>query len=174
MSSTNERLIGGQEGRLLVLLSIGFAVVRLGRRALPPLLPAIISDLSITPFQAGIALSVASLGFAVLQFPSGRLSDKLTRKTVILASLLILLLGVLFLSTPTADILLLGGIALMGSGEGLYGAADRGLVSDLFRKNGGQPLGFIPRLATWEGSLQQESQPGQYSSEVGSSHSSLH
>lgn len=126
---------------MLATLSVGLAIVRLGRRALPPLLPTIIADLSITPFQAGIALSLASLGVALLQFPSGRLSDQLTRKTVLLASLAILVVGSLLLSVMTVYLLLLVGAATVGIGEGLYGAADRGFLSDLFVEKRGVAFG---------------------------------
>jgi hypothetical protein len=78
---------------MLALLSVGLAVGRLDRRILPPLLPTIIADLSITRFRAGVALSLAAKGFAVSEFPSGRLSDQLTRKTVLFASLAILTVG---------------------------------------------------------------------------------
>lgn len=127
---------------MLVLLSVGLAAIRLGRRALPPLLPTIIADLSITPFQAGVALSCASVGYALLQFPSGRLSDQLTRKTIILVSLSILLVGSLLLSTTMTYLMLLVGTAVLGIGEGLYGAADRGLLSDLFEEKRGVVFGI--------------------------------
>lgn len=138
----DERLLRGHSGRMLVLLSVGLAMIRIGRRALPPLLPTIIADLSITPFEAGIALSLASVGFALLQFPSGRLSDRLTRKTVLLASLSILAMGTLLLSAATTYALLLAGTLAVGIGEGLYGAADRGLLSDLFERNRGAAFGI--------------------------------
>jgi predicted MFS family arabinose efflux permease len=127
---------------MLALLSLGLAVARVGRRALPPLLPTIIADLSITPFQAGVALSISSGAFALLQFPSGRLSDQLNRKTVLLTSFLILILGYLLLSISMTYILLLVGAAVIGIGEGLYGGADRGLLSDLFVEKRGIAFGI--------------------------------
>lgn len=141
MSTSDERLLGGHTGRMLVLLSAGLAVVRLGRLALPPLLPAVIEDFSITSFEAGLALSLAALGFALLQFPSGLLSDQLTRKTVLVGSLSVLAVGSLLLSVaPTFAVFVLG-VAVIGVGEGLYGAADRGLLSDLFVDRRGVAFG---------------------------------
>lgn len=61
--------------------------VKVGKHALSPLLPEIISSLSITPFQAGTALTITSQVFATVQYPSGPLSDDLTRKTVLVTSL---------------------------------------------------------------------------------------
>jgi MFS family permease len=105
-------------------------------------LPTIISDLSITPFQAGVVLTSGSLAFALLQFPSGRLSDQLNRKTVILSSLCILILGSLVLSISFSFLILLVGVAIVGMGEGLYGPADRGLLSDLFTQKRGAAFGI--------------------------------
>ena len=142
MSRNGEQLLNGHTGRMLGLLSIGLAFVRLGRRLLPPLLPTVVADLSITSFQAGLVLSIAAGGFALLQFPSGRLSDRLTRKTAILASLSILVVGSVILSGATTFIILLAGAAVVGMGEGLYGAADRGLLSDLFVEKRGAAFGI--------------------------------
>jgi MFS family permease len=127
---------------MLALLSVGLAVAKIGRRALPPLLPTVITDLSITPFQAGIALSIMSVTVALMQFPSGRLSDQLNRKTILLTSFSISILGTLLLSVSVTYLLLLVGAAVIGLGEGLYGAADRGLLSDLFVEKRGIAFGI--------------------------------
>lgn len=137
-----KELLIGHSGKMLIILSIGLAIVRLGRRMLPPLLPTIISDLSITPFQAGIALSIAAITVAILQFPSGRLSDELTRKTIILSGLTIPIFGAIVLYNSITYYLFICGVMLLGVGEGLYGAAERGLVSDLFVERRGTAFGF--------------------------------
>ena len=41
-----EYLLRGYTGRMFLVLTLGLATVRLGRRALPPLLPAVIADWS--------------------------------------------------------------------------------------------------------------------------------
>lgn len=142
VSTSAERLISGHTGRMLGVLSIGLAVVKVGRRTLPPLLPAIIADLSITAFQAGLTLSAAAACVALLQFPGGRISDQLTRKTVIIASLLVLAAGSLILSSATTFALFVLGAIVIGVGEGLYGSADRGLLSDLFERKRGTAFGI--------------------------------
>jgi len=50
---------------MLIVLSMCFVIVYIGRRALSPLLPTIIGDLSITLLEASIALSLAAGSFAV-------------------------------------------------------------------------------------------------------------
>lgn len=142
VSTNGERLLGGHTGRMLGVLSSGLTTAKMSRFVLPPLLPAIIVDLSITPFQAGIALSLAPLGMALFLFPSGRLSDQLTRKTVLLAGLSAIIAGSLLLSVTISYPLLLVGAAIVGIGEGTYGAADRGLLSDLFVEKRGAAFGI--------------------------------
>ncbi|MFC6990063.1 hypothetical protein ACFQJD_17605 [Haloplanus sp. GCM10025708] len=53
-----ERLVRGYGGHLLVAVSLGWLTLQSGRLLLPPLLPTVIEDLAITPFRAGIALSL--------------------------------------------------------------------------------------------------------------------
>jgi len=127
---------------MLGTLSVGLAVVKVGRRTLPPLLPTVITDLSITPFQAGLTLSTAAAFVALLQFPSGGISDQLTRKTALIGSLLVLTTGSLILSVATTFVLFVLGAVVIGAGEGLYGSADRGLLSDLFERKRGMAFGI--------------------------------
>ncbi|MFB6312099.1 MAG: MFS transporter, partial [Salinirussus sp.] len=113
------------------------------RRVLSPLLPAIIADLGITPFRAGIALSIGTASWALLQYPSGRMADQLSRRTVLLGSLTLVCFGAALLSfTPTYLVLVLGA-GLIGASEGLYGPASRALLSDLFTARRGQAFGLI-------------------------------
>lgn len=142
VSEPEERLFGGHTGAMLLVLSVGLGVSRLGHRILAPLIPTIIESFAITPFMAGIAFSLTSVGFALLQFPGGRLSDQLTRKTVLVSSLAVLLTGFLVLSLTTSYPLLLLGAAVIGIGDGLYGPASRGLLSDLFRAKRGSAFGI--------------------------------
>jgi len=142
VTTTNERLLGDYGGRMLATISVSLAMVRLGRRVIPPLLPEIIVDLSITPVQAGIALSTGSIAYAIFQYPSGRLSDQLSRKTIILAGLAVIVIGCLLISLTTTYLLLVLGIVIIGFGEGLYGPADRGLLADLFVEKRGAAFGI--------------------------------
>ncbi|MFB6202260.1 MAG: MFS transporter [Halorhabdus sp.] len=137
-----DRLLAGHAGRMLVVLTVAFAVVKTARYALPPLLPAISADLSLTPFQAGLGLATINVFFAAQQFPSGRLSDQLSRKTVLFASLAFMTLGCLTLAaTPTYAVFLLG-MVLVGIGGGLFPSASRAWVTDLFTARRGEAFGF--------------------------------
>jgi len=80
-----ERLFSGSSGRLLLVASVGWASIHGGRLLLSPLLPRITADLGITNARAGFALTLLWGLYALLQFPSGRLSDRLSRKTLLVA-----------------------------------------------------------------------------------------
>ncbi|MFB6299911.1 MAG: MFS transporter [Halobacteriales archaeon] len=137
-----ERLFRGHSGRLFVLITIAFLSVKLVQRLLPPLLPVIIDDLAITSFLAGVALSVMSLFRAGMQFPSGRFADALTRTTVLLAALGLVVTSLLVLMVTPSYVGFVIGVALFGMASGLYDPADRALLSDLFREKRGRAFGL--------------------------------
>lgn len=128
--------------RVLGSLTAGYGTLKIARYLLPPLLPLIVSDLGITSFEAGVALSVTVVAVAVTQYPSGRYSDGLSRRTVLLASLVCLVAGLVVLGgAPTYATFLLG-MTLLGAGEGLYSPASRALISDLYAARRGQAFGL--------------------------------
>lgn len=137
-----ERLSRGYSGRIFITLTLGLLSIKVGQRLLPPVLPMIISDLRITAFEAGIALTVMSVTRAVLQYPSGRYSDRLSRKTVLLASLGLGLLGLSLLTSSISYVMFIVGIVVLGGAVGLYDPADRALLSDTFQEKRGRAFGF--------------------------------
>ncbi|AZH26957.1 MFS transporter [Haloplanus aerogenes] len=141
-ATSEERLLGGYGGRLLLLVSLGWLTIQGGRLVLSPLLPSLIDDLAITPFRAGIALSVLWGLYALGQFPSGRLSDRLTRKTLLVAGLTIAAAGFAVLAVAVSYPLFLLGAAVVGVGAGLYPTAARALISDHFEAKRGGAFGL--------------------------------
>ncbi|WP_458189750.1 MFS transporter [Haladaptatus sp. NG-WS-4] len=140
--STDERLVTGYSGRLLLAVSLGWAMIQTGRLVLSPMLPTVMASLDITDFQAGVALTSLWGLYALGQYPSGRLSDHLSRKTLLVAGLSLLVVGFAALaSAPTYSAFLLGA-AVVGTGAGLYPTPARALVSDLFVARRGQAFGL--------------------------------
>jgi predicted MFS family arabinose efflux permease len=138
----DERLVTGYSGRVLIAISIGWGLIQTGRLVVSPLLPAISADLAISSTRAGFALTVLWGLYALLQYPSGRLSDRLSRKTLLVGGLALLCAGFAALSTaPTYPVFLVGA-AVVGLGAGLYPTPARGLVSDLFVDRRGQAFGI--------------------------------
>lgn len=133
----------GYDGRLLVAVSVGWFGIRLGREAIPPLLPVIIDAVEITPSTAGVGLTVMWAIYALAQYPGGRLSDGLSRKTVLVGSLGTVLFGFGVLSLVSTYAGLLVGFALAGLGAGAYFAPSRATLADLFTGRRGQAFGII-------------------------------
>jgi MFS family permease len=139
---TRERLVTGYSGRLLVAVSLGWAAIQTGRLVLSPLLPTVMDDLAIADFRAGVAFSLMWGLYALCQYPSGRLSDRLTRKTLLISGLSLLVAGFAALASAPNYLLFLLGAAIVGTGAGLYPTPARALVSDLFVKRRGQAFGI--------------------------------
>jgi MFS family permease len=141
-ATERERLVTGYSGRLFLTVSLGWLSIQLGRQLLPPLLPNVIDDLAITSTQAGFALTLMWGLYALLQFPSGRLSDRLSRKTLLVSGLVLLGAGSLVVSQTASYLTFLVGVAIVGVGAGMYPTAARALVSDLFVARRGQAFGL--------------------------------
>jgi MFS family permease len=136
-----ERLWRGYSGRVVVGLSLGWLTTQLGRFLLPPLLPAIIRDLSISATEAGLALTLMWGSYASVQYFGGRLSDGVGRKTVLVAGLVVLCLGFGLLSLVGTYQGMLVSLVLAGLGAGLYFVPSQALLSDLFVARRSQALG---------------------------------
>lgn len=139
---STDSIIRGYNGRILLLLTVGYAAMQTGRMALSPLLPTIIEDFTISAFEAGLVLSVLLWCNALMQFPSGRLSDRLSRKTVVVAAFGIAILGFGLLTGATTYWFLLIGAAMIGVATGLYPAAALAWLSDLFETQRGRAFGI--------------------------------
>lgn len=142
MSDETETLFTGYTGRMSLVLSLGWLVALLGRSVLSPLLPSIIDTLVISSFEAGLGLTVMMGLHAAIQYPAGTFSDHLSRTTVLMASLCVLLVGFALLTVATTYVLFLGGVALVGLGTGLYFTPQRAMLSDLFVERRGQAFGI--------------------------------
>ncbi len=139
---SEERLFTGYSGRLLLAVSIGWAFIQAGRLLVSPLLPAIRKDLVITSTEAGFAITVIWGIYALLQYPSGRLSDQLSRTTLLVGGLALISAGFLAFSGAPTYLTFLAGAVVVGLGAGLYPTPARGLVSDLFVERRGQAFGL--------------------------------
>lgn len=90
-------LFSGYSGRIFLTVSIGWIIIRLGRSLLPLSVPSIIAEMSLTPSTVGVALTLGWGIYALLQYPSGQLSDRLSHRTVLMGGLCMLVVGYLLL-----------------------------------------------------------------------------
>jgi predicted MFS family arabinose efflux permease len=121
---------------------VGWAAIQAGRLVLSPMLPAVMADLRISAFEAGVAFTVMWGLYAVGQYPSGRLSDRLSRPTLLVPGLALLSVGFGALAVAPTYAFYLLGAAVVGAGAGLYPTAARALVSDLYVRRRGQAFGL--------------------------------
>jgi MFS family permease len=142
VTTRDESLFAGYGGRMLGSLALAWAVLQLGRFLLSPLLPAIIDDLGITTVTAGFVLGGFQAVYAVVQYPSGRLSDRFSRAALIVPGLAALTVACLLLASAVSPLLFVGGALALGLGKGLYAIPSRALLSDLFVERRGQALGL--------------------------------
>ncbi len=141
-TSHEERLVTGYSGRLLLVVSVGWMMIQAGRLVLSPMLPTVMGELHITKLQAGMALSLLWALYALGQYPSGRLSDRFSRKTLLVSGLALLSVGFTVVAGAPTYAVFLVGMAVAGVGAGLYPTPARALVSDLFVSRRGQAFGL--------------------------------
>lgn len=140
--SETEQLFRGYAGRLFLGISVGWFVLAFGRQLLPPLLPTIIADLDISSFQAGIALTGLLAMRAISHYPGGRFADELSRKTVVVGSLVTISLGFVLLSLAVSYPFFLLAVVVLGTGGGAYVISSRATAADLFVEKRGQAFGI--------------------------------
>lgn len=141
-TETDEQVFRGYTGRLSTIVSLGWLTILLGREAIPPLLPSIITDISITSAGAGIGLTIMWAIYSLLHYPAGKLSDSLSRTLLLQASFLLTSVGFLLILAVSSFPGFLLAVSCLGFGAGLYFTPARSLVSDLFIEKRGQVLGI--------------------------------
>jgi fucose permease len=112
--SGEDGILEGYAGRMLVVGSIGWAMIQICRRTLPALLPIMSEELTITPTAVGFLLTVLSTTYAVMQYPSGRFSDRFSRKGPLVVGVMLSVLGCFLLWSAHGYEVLLGGVLVIG------------------------------------------------------------
>ncbi len=117
----------------LVALTLGVAMIIVDATIVNVAIPSIIQDLGITYTQAEWTNAIYSLVFAALLISSGRLGDKLGRKRLYLAGLVIFVLASMLAGIAQSGAELLGARFLQGVGGALILPATLSIVNATFR-----------------------------------------
>ena len=132
MSVFQEQL-GTQEKRAGISLALIYAFRMLGLFMILPVFALYAEDLpEATPLLTGLALGIYGLTQAMLQIPFGMLSDKIGRKPVIAAGLVIFALGSLIAASSDSIYGIIAGRAIQGAGA--IASALMALAADLSRE----------------------------------------
>ena len=94
------------------------------------LLPVYVSDFGMDAFHVGMLLTVFSVVFIIIQFPSGALSDRKGRQLPIVAGLGLGIVSLVILPMPEGFPLLAAVMALYGLAYGLLFPSILALVAD--------------------------------------------
>ncbi|WP_254533981.1 MFS transporter [Natrinema gelatinilyticum] len=137
-----EKILGGYEGKLLWTVSVVTMCSMGARFLLPPLLPVIISDLAISPSTAGFGLTILWGCAALSHFPGGSISDELSRKTLLVPSIIIMVFGVVMLLLVNDISTFFIGVIALGIGSGLYTPVAMAQMSDLYKHRRGLAMGI--------------------------------
>jgi MFS family permease len=141
-SNESEQIFGGYEGRLLGLLSLATLSGNGAQLLLAPLLPEIINDLGISSTAAGSGLALMWMFTAAFHFPGGRFSDALTRKSLLVPSIGLMLIGLMSILVFVNSLGSLFGIIILGIGAGIYTPVAFAQISDLYVHRRGLALGI--------------------------------
>lgn len=133
------------EGRGPTLLAVAGAwFLALGTRlAVPAVLPFVRADLGIDNAAAGMVVTTLWVAYALTQFPSGLLTDRLGERRILAGSMLLGALAVLVLGLTGGLVGLLAGICLYGLGTGLFATPRVMVVSRVYPRRATTALGVV-------------------------------
>ncbi len=126
----------------LAFISLAWLIIFIGRVTAPTLLKDITSDLNISSYQAGWAMTSLWLFYGIMQFPGGALSDSKGRKNVIMLSLILFGVAVLLISFSFNYIVLILTFSLLGFGAGFLPSPSLTMISEIFGPEKGKALGI--------------------------------
>lgn len=99
--------------------------------ALPPILHLLVADFDITFGQAGALLTVFYVMYSVFQLPAGALADRIGKRPVLGAGMVVLAAGIFLAAQADSYLTLVGAQALAGIGGSTYHPTGMSLISDL-------------------------------------------
>lgn len=108
------------EWKAVLLLSLGFGLVGLDRWIIAPLLPAMMVDLELSYQDVGLIFGALGMTWGIFAIISGRLSDSIGHRKVLIPSIIIFSLASGFSGMATGLISLILVRSLMGVAEGAF------------------------------------------------------
>ena len=142
-----------ESARYLLILASSSMVFWTGLFVVSPLLPSMIRGLSISPAQAGFAVSAMWLMVAICRYPGGVVADQLSRKTALVGAYGLAIVGFAVLISSSSYAQLLAGLVLVGVGAGTYMPAAVASLADMFADHRGKAFGVHEMFIDFGGFL---------------------
>ncbi len=136
-------LRGEGRGWLLLAVATGWFVILGMRFVVPGILPTIAGFFQVSDAQAGLAVTVLWVTYAVMQFPAGFYADRVGERRILSAGLLLAAAGLAsYAFTPSFSLFVVA-TGIFGLGTGLYGPTRGTAVSKAFDENDGAAFGVM-------------------------------
>ncbi len=140
----------GHADALLLSATLWF-VAKFLRYAFPPLFPTFRESFAVSNTLLGTAFTAMMLVYAVMQFPSGALADRVGATKVIAAGALLTAAAALAVGFLPTFPVVVAGMALVGLGTGVHKTVSMGLLASVYPERTGRALGAMDTLGALGG-----------------------
>ncbi|WP_120243875.1 MFS transporter [Halopiger aswanensis] len=148
VSTTVRRLVRFD---VLALTAAIWFLAKFLRYAFPPLFGAFQTSYGVSNATLGTAFTGFMLVYAVMQFPSGVLADRLGSVVVVTAGALIAATAALTLTVDAPFAVLVAAMLVMGGGTGVHKTVSVRLLSRAYPERTGRALGVLDTVGTFSG-----------------------
>jgi len=135
----------------LVVTALVWFLGKFLRYAFPPLFGTIGSTYGVSRTVLGSAFTALMLVYAVMQFPSGLLADRVGSVRVIAVGALVTAGGAFALAVDAPLVVLVGAMALVGAGTGTFKTVSVSLLARAYPRGTGRALGVYDTFGTFGG-----------------------
>ncbi|WP_277554610.1 MFS transporter [Halobaculum limi] len=155
MGTDGSRLRTLADYDVLALTALIWFLAKFLRYAFPPLFPTFRETFGVSNAALGLAFTAMMTVYALMQFPSGALADRVGARQVIVAGVGVAGTGALVLAVPVPDAFALavigGGMLLVGVGTGAHKTVAVRLLSRLYPARTGRALGVLDTFGAFGG-----------------------
>lgn len=128
---------------VLGALTFGTVSFLVGQLILAPLLPTIVAEFDITSTEVGGALTIMWACAALAMYPGGLLSDRLSRRVVLVAATVVGSVGLVIATIAPGFPIFVVALAFLGIGIGLFEPTSMAIIADLFTSARGRAFGVV-------------------------------
>jgi MFS family permease len=139
-----------QYNTLAILSGIWF-MVQFVRYLFPPLFPLFQRIYGVSNTEVGLLFSTLMLMYAMMQFPSGALSDRFDRSRIITAGTTLFSLAALLIVVVSHYVFILAAAAVIGLGTGSCKTVAINILSRVYSEHQGRALGSMDTVGQFGG-----------------------